>query len=936
MLRDRGVAPETLVASTCTDIDLVGRYRELWLVVTADRLLVVSHDEATAVDLDMAIRAAEEYRTQGGVGAGLLQARVNGSWVDVLRYSNRRAYRFEKLARRLDRHAQGEPLEVLPDDGVDPRRCPRCGLLREGGGGGCPRCVNRGAVLLRMWGLMGPYRGAATGMMLLLVVGIALDLVSPQLTRFLVDNVLPGSPAEAAALQAAPGQAAANIQLLLQVVLILATVQVLRMGVNLINGRLSSRIGTAITFDMRGRLVGHLQRLSVGYYDRQQVGSLVGRVAYDTESLHGFVHQLTGGFLLQVLMLIGVGIMMFVTDWRLALFTLIPAPFVVTGTVIFWRHIYPRNYRAWDSSSKQAGLLAGLLSGIRVVKAFGQEDREFERFGRASQRLRDTRMGVELASATFNPSMGVIFQLGGWIVWYVGGRDVIGGRLTLGELMAFFGYLWMFYGPLATLPQFTNWLTTFVTQAHRVFEILDTPAQIREAERPIHLAEMRGEIEFDRVSFGYQRHTPVLRDLSLTIRPGELLGVVGHSGSGKTTLVNLLCRFYDVDEGCIRIDGVDVRELAREDLHGRVGVVLQEPFLFRGSVWDNLAYGRPGATPEEVIAATRAANAHDFILRQAHAYDTWVGERGAGLSGGERQRVGIARVLLIDPRILVLDEATSSVDTESEAAIQAALAEVVRGRTTIAIAHRLSTLRHAHRIIVMDAGRILESGTHAELLAQDGTYARMVRMQQGVSTGGSVDALHVQLQAERAAQQAAEEITRGSLPPLRGHEPRWLTPDVARVHLGTYETLHVTIRDERIYGGVFALRCLPVRYPAEFISLRYPQPDGHDVEVGLIRRLEDWPVDAQRLIRASLTRRYFVHTIEALHRIELANNYLTFDVDTDLGPQRFTMRWQTDRALEYGSNGRMLLDTDENRYLIPDVMKLPTHERHLFQRYIYW
>jgi ATP-binding cassette, subfamily B, bacterial len=774
--------------------------------------------------------------------------------------------------------------------------------------------------------LMKPYTRQAAAMMALLLVGIGLDLVSPQLTRFLVDRVLPGSPAAAAELQQDAGSFARAAGLLLKVVLILGLVQVLRMWVNIVNGRLGSRVGTAITFDMRARIVQHLLRLSVGFYDRQQVGSLVGRVAYDTEALHGFIWQLTGGFLLQILMVLGVAIMMFSIDTRLALFALLPAPLVMGGTVFFWRYIYPRYYVSWDASSKQAGTLTGMLSGVRVVKAFSQEARELQRFNSTSDRLRASKNDVDRSIATFNPVIGLVFQIGGWIVWYFGGREVLRGRLTLGELMAFFGYLWMFYGPLASLPQFTNWLTAFATQANRIFEILDTPAAIGEASHPVRLEPMRGEIRFENVSFGYTPHAPVIREMSFHIPAGEMLGVVGSSGSGKSTIVNLICRFYDVDDGRVLIDGVDARDLAVGELRSQVGVVLQEPFLFRGTIAENLLYGRPDALPEDLLSAAKAGNCHDFVMRQPYAYDTWVGERGAGLSGGERQRIGIARVLLTDPRVLILDEATSSVDAESEAAIQAALREVVKGRTTIAIAHRLSTLRRADRIMVVDRGQVAELGTHRELIARNGTYARLLRLQ---GQDASPDAL--------GAGASDEEADAGlNLPPLTGHKIRWLEPELAQIHLGNWNALHVTVANERIYGGVFALRCMPVRFPSHFISLRHLDSSGREQEIGIIRYLPRWPEEAQRLVREALLRRYFVHTIFAIRSMHQRGNYITVEADTDLGPVLFTMRSQPDRAQDFGGRGKLLLDTDENRYLIPDVEELPEKDRRLFRRYVYW
>jgi len=926
-----GVRPDDLLLSVPSDIDRYGRYLRQWLVVTKDRLFVLTETDPPQIAFSLDIRKATEYRVQSVIGSGLLQARVDDIFVDVLRFTNRHASEFEKVARKLDRYLQGDPIEIQPGEEEDPRRCSSCGLMLRFPGDICPRCVNRGAVLGRILGVFRPYWAVAALMMSLLLIGIALDLVSPRLTKFLIDNVLPGSVEEARRLQTDPSLGVEQLRLLLQVVMILALVQALRMVVNMVNGVSASRVGTAMTLDIRGRLVQHLEQLSVSYYDKQQVGSLVARVAYDTESLHGFVQQLTSGFVFQLLMIIGVGVMMFSLNVKLAIVALVPAPFVIAGSILFWKRIYPRYYRFWDASSKQAGMLAGMLSGIRVVKAFGQERREYHRFTQASNRLLRSRRGVDYSVAVFNPIMTLFFQFGGWIVWYWGGRDVLYGEMTLGTLMAFFGYLWMFYGPLATLTNFTNWLTQFVTQSHRIFEILDTPAEITDPKEPKPMGEVRGRIEFQHVTFGYDRHAPVIRDINLEIAPGEMVGIVGRSGSGKTTLINLLCRFYDVSEGRVLVDGTDVRQLQREDIRHHIGVVLQEPFLFRGSIAQNITYGQPAGEPEGIITAAKAGNAHDFILKTAHGYDTWVGERGAGLSGGERQRVGIARVLLTDPKILILDEATSSVDAESEAAIQAALAELVKGRTTIAIAHRLSTLRNANRILVVDGGNIAEEGRHDELMEKNGIYARLVRIQ-GQAAVQTVDGL--------AALEDQDDDTRlsdkGPLPDPRGFHPRWLTPENARIHLGNLGALHVTIPEEGFYGGIWALRCMPVHYPNQYISLRHLDHKKRELEVGLIRSLEEWPEDVQRLVNEALAKRYFVHTIESIDEIKARTGILEFKVQTDLGPMEFLLRYQMDRAQDYGTDGKILLDTEENRYLIPNLHKLSEKERRIFQRHIYW
>jgi ATP-binding cassette subfamily B protein len=412
----------------------------------------------------------------------------------------------------------------------------------------------------------------------------------------------------------------------------------------------------------------------------------------------------------------------------LGLYVLIPTPFVMAAAFFYYRYMRPHFRRFWVARWRLNAMLNTFLSGVRVVKAFAQEDQEEARYRDRNDRMLNARLQVDLAWSKFFPLISFAFGAGGLIIWYAGGRAVLADRITLGTLMAFLSYLGMFYGPLSNLTQISQALNRFLTISQRTFELLDEAPQ-QEAPEPIRKPQIAGRIQFDRVTFGYDPYFPVINDVSFTIQPGEMIGLVGHSGAGKTTLVNLLCRFYDVTSGAIRIDGVDLRELSIEEIRQQIGMVLQTPFLFRGTLAENIAYGNPDARMSEVIRAAKAANAHDFVTQLPEGYDTIVGEGGTGLSGGERQRISIARAILHDPRILILDEATSSVDTETERQIQEALNELVKGRTTIAIAHRLSTLYNADRILVLNHGRLEEQGPPKELMANQGVFYQLVQMQ---------------------------------------------------------------------------------------------------------------------------------------------------------------------------------------------------------------
>ena len=572
--------------------------------------------------------------------------------------------------------------------------------------------------LLRLWRFAQPYRWSLLAGFLLMLASTAATLVPPYLTMPLMDEVLipfqSGQPIER-------GVVLGYLAGLLGAALV---AWALGWAKTYLLALVSERIGA----DLRTTTYEHLMGLSLEYFGGKRTGDLMARIGSETDRINVFLSLHLLDFATDVLMIVMTSVILFSINPWLALVTLVPLPFIAWLIHLVRDRLrtgFEKIDRVW---AEVTNVLADTIPGIRVVKAFAQEEREATRFRDANRYNLQVNDKLNRTWSLFTPTVTLMTEIGLLVVWAFGIWQVSQSSITVGVLTAFLAYIGRFYMRLDSMSRIVSVTQKAAAGAKRIFDILDHVSSVPEPANPVPLDAVQGRIDIDQAQFRYGNRA-VIKGLSLSIAPGEFIGLVGHSGSGKSTLVNLLCRFYDVSGGAIRIDGTDIRAVRVADFRRHIGLVLQEPFLFFGTIAENIAYGRPDATRADIVAAARAAHAHEFILRLPQGYDSLVGERGQGLSGGERQRISIARALLIDPRILILDEATSSVDTETEKEIQKALDNLVRGRTTIAVAHRLSTLRRADRLVVMDKGRMVEVGSHDELMAAEGAYFRLYQAQ---------------------------------------------------------------------------------------------------------------------------------------------------------------------------------------------------------------
>ena len=711
-----GLAPEENALATLeVDLDEQLRFTKRVLTLTTHRLVFT--DREWVLNKSLALRLSDH------AGVATLELQDGETRLAVWHFTLGVQFQANRLVDQFERAQAALAGQALPVE-EDAAQCPSCQTPLPPDSEECPACARELStppstwVLLRLWRFAKPYQAQLIIGFLLTLASTGATLVPPYLTIPLMDKVL------------IPFQTGQSIDSGLVAWLLagLFGSAMLAWALNWARTYLLALVSERISADLRTATFEHLLRLSLDYFGSKRTGDLMSRIGSETDRISVFLSLHALDFATDVLMIGMTALILFSINPWLALVTLLPLPFI--GWMIHLvrdrlRTGFEKIDRVWGQVTN---VLADTIPGIRVVKAFAQEGREAKRFKEANIHNLELNDKLNKTWSLFSPTVALLTEMGLLVVWAFGIWLVSHQQITVGVLTAFIAYIGRFYGRLDSMSRIVSVTQKAAAGAKRIFDILDHVSNVPDPVNPVPLPTVKGGLQMEGIGFRYGTRT-VIRDLSLDIRPGEMIGLVGHSGSGKSTLVNLICRFYDVSEGAIKVDGVDIRRVAVADFRRHIGLVLQEPFLFFGTIAENIAYGKPEATRDEIVAAARAAHAHEFILRLPQGYDSLVGERGQGLSGGERQRISIARALLIDPRVLILDEATSSVDTETEKEIQKALDNLVQGRTTIAIAHRLSTLRKADRLVVMDRGQVVEVGPHEELMAKQGAYWRLYEAQ---------------------------------------------------------------------------------------------------------------------------------------------------------------------------------------------------------------
>ena len=710
---------ERLLFAVVGDLSLFEKYATTTLLVTSRRAVIVdeNHDNGFFSAAFSDIESVTVKRMYGN-------ARMNfklkdGGEKTVFRYTYAIADLCDVAAAFIEAVGNGENVdEQMEIVGAayekKMRVCPKCGrtLLRPGAE--CIKCQSKGKIVSKLLKYVKPQFPLLLTALFMSMASTALALLPPSLTQRLVDDVLPMG----------------KMKSLIAIVLMLLGSYIIGTLLNGFRGYMLRIAGDRIVRYLRNDVYEKAQHLPMKFYDKTSTGSVINRISGDTNTLQAFMLRISQEIVVQAFLLVGIVIIMFIKDWKLSLLALCPVPIVVLGAKYFSRKIAPFYRRIWKRWAAVSSVLTDTIPCVRVVKSFAGEQRAAEKF----KKYNDEWYKVDTSSAkitnTFPAVVNFIVTCGSLLIWGIGGSWVINktGGLTPGLLVAFLSYVSMFYGPVNFFAYLSDSYQGALASAERVLDILDAEPEpdFGKGNCP---EKIEGRIEFRNVNFSFDRAKKTLSDINLTIEPGDIVGIVGTTGSGKSTMINLLMRFYDNYEGEILLDGQNIKDIDMTYYRSKIGYVQQEPMMFSDTIFNNIAYGVPDAHVEQVINAADVANAHDFIILQPDGYDSMLGERGVGLSGGERQRISIARAVLKNPSILVFDEATASVDSETENQIQEAIERLISGRTTLMIAHRLSTLRKANKIVVVDKGRIIECGSHDELMALKGKFYRLIQIQ---------------------------------------------------------------------------------------------------------------------------------------------------------------------------------------------------------------
>lgn len=717
-LRSRLEDGERLLFTVVCDLSPAGSYDDSLLAVTDRRVLYTEEDGGFAALPYTEIEEAAVKRMYGN--ARLTIRKKSGGTIRAVRFTYAVASLCDMAAAFINNVAGGcSPDSELPaaEAAFDRMKlvCPKCGrrLIREGAE--CIRCQSKGKIVSKLWKYVAPEKKPLIVSLIMSIITTAMALLPPFITKMLVDEIIPNS----------------DKKMLVTVVLSLLGAYFIQHAVGALRGYILRIAGDRIVLHLRNDVYLKAQYLPMKFYDKTSTGSVINRISGDTATLQAFILRITQEVIVQFFMLVGIVVIMFALEWRLTLLSLLPVPAVVIGVKIFGRKIAPFYKRIWRRWAAVTSVLTDSIPCIRVIKSFAGEKRAVRRFEKYNEEWLKVDVKSARITSVYPYIVGFVVTCGSLLIWSVGGGWVIddpSGPLSLGLLVSFISYASMFYGPVNFFAYLSDSYQSALAAAERILDILDAEPE-QSAEDGLKPDVIRGRIEFRNVSFSFDRTKKVLSDVSVTIEPGDIVGIVGTTGSGKSTLINLLMKFYDGYEGEILVDGIDIRNLDTGHFRSKIGYVQQEPMMFSDTIYNNIAYGVPGRARRAGHQRRRRRQRARIHRAAADAYDSMLGERGVGLSGGEKQRISIARAVLMNPSILIFDEATAAVDSETENLIQEAIERLISGRTTLMIAHRLSTLRKANKIIVVDQGRIIECGSHDELMALGGKYHRLIEIQ---------------------------------------------------------------------------------------------------------------------------------------------------------------------------------------------------------------